>query len=122
LILEGKPIPFFGDGSTRRDYTWVDDIVRGVVAACDVPLRNETINLGGAVTTSLSELVALLEEALGRKAVLDRKPAQAGDVPLTSADVTHAREVLGYAPRTHIHDGVRLFAHWVVGEGRDFLG
>src|SRR5205085_2216021 len=83
--------------STRRDYTWVDDIVAGVLAACDAPLRWDVINLGGAQTTSLAELVHLLEETLGVKAVLDRRPPQPGDVPLTSADVTHAAEVLGYA-------------------------
>src|SRR3954465_8008205 len=101
-MLAGQPLPFFGDGESRRDYTWVDDIVAGVVAACDVPLSFDVLNLGGARTTSLAELVALLEDALGVPAILDRKPAQPGDVPLTSADVSHAGEVLGYAPRTSI--------------------
>ncbi|HZX93772.1 MAG TPA: NAD-dependent epimerase/dehydratase family protein [Myxococcales bacterium] len=119
-LLAGQPLPFFGDGSTRRDYTWVDDIVAGVVAACDVPLSFDILNLGGAHTTSLAELVALLEEALGVRAVLDRQPAQPGDVPLTSADVSHAGQVLGYAPRTPIRTGVRLFAEWVRGLGYDW--
>ncbi|TMA15895.1 MAG: NAD-dependent epimerase/dehydratase family protein, partial [Deltaproteobacteria bacterium] len=87
-MLAGQPLPFYGDGSTRRDYTWVDDIIAGVVAACDVPLRFDVLNLGGAQTTSLAELVTLLEETLGVRAILDRQPAQPGDVPLTSADVT----------------------------------
>lgn len=120
LLLARSPLPFFGDGSTRRDYTWVDDIIAGVLAACDLPLRFDILNLGGAHTTSLAELVALLEDALGVEAVLDRQPAQPGDVPLTSADVTHAGEVLGYAPRTPIRSGVRKFADWVLGEGRDW--
>jgi UDP-glucuronate 4-epimerase len=120
-MLAGQPIPFFGDGSTRRDYTWVDDIVQGVLAACDVPLAWDVINLGGAQTTSLAELVALLEESLGVKAILDRKPSQPGDVPLTSADVAHAREVLGYAPRTPIREGIRKFAEWLRGSGRDWV-
>ncbi len=119
-MLAGQPLPFYGDGSTRRDYTWVDDIIAGVVAACDVPLTFDIMNLGGARTTSLAELVALLEGALGVKAILDRQPAQAGDVPLTSADVTHAGEVLGYAPRTPIQAGVRKFAEWIRGEGQDW--
>ncbi len=119
-MLAGQPLPFYGDGSTRRDYTWVDDIIAGVVAACDVPLTFDILNLGGARTTSLAELVALLEGALGVKAILDRQPAQAGDVPLTSADVTHAGEVLGYAPRTPIQAGVRKFAEWIRGEGQDW--
>src|SRR3954462_15362893 len=119
-MLAGQPLPFFGDGSTRPDYPWVDDIIAGVVAACDLPLRFDIVNLGGARTTSLRELVTLLEESLGVPAILDRKPAQPGDVPLTSADVSHAGEVLGYAPRTSIQAGVRKFAAWIRGEGRDW--
>jgi UDP-glucuronate 4-epimerase len=119
-MLAGQPLPFFGDGSTRRDYTWVEDIIAGVRAACDLPVRFDVLNLGGAQTTSLAELVSMLEEALGVKAVLDRKPMQPGDVPLTSADVTHAGEVLGYAPRTPIRAGLRKFAEWMRGEGRDW--
>lgn len=120
-MLAAKPLPFFGDGSTRRDYTWVDDIIAGVLAACDVPLRFDILNLGGAQTTSLQELVSLLEEALGVEAILDRQPPQPGDVPLTSADVSHSFEILGYAPRTPIRSGVRKFAEWVRGEGRDWI-
>jgi UDP-glucuronate 4-epimerase len=120
-MLAGQPLPFFGDGSTRRDYTWVDDIIAGVIGACDAPLRFDILNLGGAQTTSLAELVSLLEETLGVRAILDRQPAQPGDVPLTSADVTHAAEVLGYAPRTPIRAGLRKFADWVRGEGRDWI-
>jgi UDP-glucuronate 4-epimerase len=118
LMLAGKPLPFFGDGESRRDYTWVDDIVAGVLAACERPLSWDVVNLGGAHTTSLKELVRLLEEALGVQAVLDRRPMQPGDVPLTSADVTHAGEVLGYAPHTQIRDGLRKFAEWARGDGR----
>jgi len=120
-MLAHEPLPFFGDGSTRRDYTWVDDIIAGVLRACDVPLKIDVLNLGGAHTTSLAELVALLEEALGVQAVLDRQPAQPGDVPLTSADVMHAGEVLGYEPRTPIRAGLRKFADWLRGEGRDWV-
>jgi UDP-glucuronate 4-epimerase len=121
LMLAKKPIPFFGDGETRRDYTWVDDIVQGVLAACDVPLAYDTFNLGGARTTSLKELVALLEQVLGVSAILDKKPAQQGDMPQTSADVTHAREVLGYSPGTPIDEGIRKFAEWVKGDGKDWV-
>ena len=120
-LLAGEPLPFFGDGSTRRDYTWVEDIVAGVVSACETKLSYETLNLGGAATTSLAELVALLEDALGVRAVLDRRPAQPGDVPLTSADVTHSGAVLGYAPRTPIAAGIKKFAAWIRGEGHDWL-
>ena len=119
-MLAGQPLPFYGDGSSRRDYTWVDDIIAGVLRACDVPLQFDVLNLGGAQTTSLAELVTLLEEALGVRAVLERQPAQPGDVPLTSADVSHAGEVLGYAPRTPIRAGLRQFAQWLRSEGRDW--
>jgi UDP-glucuronate 4-epimerase len=120
-MIAGQPLPFFGDGSTRRDYTWVDDIVAGVLAACDVPLRYEVLNLGGAHTTSLSELVAMLEEVLGVRAILHRKPPQPGDVPLTSADVTHSATILGYAPRTPIRAGLQKFAEWIRGEGQNWV-
>jgi UDP-glucuronate 4-epimerase len=120
-MIAGQPLPFFGDGSTRRDYTWVDDIIAGVLAACDVSLRHDVLNLGAAHTTSLAELVALLEEVLGVRAVLDRQPAQPGDVPLTSADVTHARAILGYVPRTPIGAGLEKFAEWIRGEGQNWV-
>jgi len=121
-MLAKQPIPFFGDGSSRRDYTYIDDIVQGVLAACDLPeLTWDIINLGGAHTTSLKELVQLLEQTLNTKAILDRQPAQPGDVPLTSADVMHAKEVLGYAPRTPIKEGLKKFAEWIRGEGRDWV-
>ena len=120
-MLKGESIPFFGDGSSRRDYTYIDDIVQGVKAACDVPLQNDTFNLGGSHAISLTELVALLEDALGVKAILDRQPMHKGDVPLTSADVTHAGDVLGYAPHTPIREGLRRFADWIRGEGKDWF-
>src|SRR5207237_10546757 len=120
-MLAGRPLPFFGDGSTRRDYTWVDDIVSGVLAACHVPLRYDVLNLGGAHTTSLAELVALLEEALGVRAILDHQPAQPGDVPLTSADVTHANASLGYAPTTPIRPGLKKLAAGMRGDGQTWV-
>ncbi|MFL5389503.1 MAG: NAD-dependent epimerase/dehydratase family protein [Myxococcales bacterium] len=121
LMLAGKKLPFFGDGASRRDYTYVDDILAGVVAAIDRPLGYDVVNLGGAHTTSLRELIGLLEESLGVTAQLDLQPFQPGDMPLTSADVTHAGKVLGYAPGTSMRDGLRKFAEWIRGEGRDFI-
>ncbi|HYZ88381.1 MAG TPA: SDR family NAD(P)-dependent oxidoreductase [Myxococcales bacterium] len=121
-ILAGQKLPFFGDGTSRRDYTYIDDILAGVVAALSAPLsRHEIVNLGGAQTTSLRELIALLEEALGARAELDLQPEQKGDMPLTSADVSHAGAVLGYAPRTPLRQGLRKFADWIRGEGRDWV-
>ena len=121
-MLAGQPLPFFGDGETRRDYTWFEDILAGVRAAIDRPgLSDEVVNLGGAATTTLKDLIALLEEALGVKAILDRQPMQAGDVPLTSADVSHGQTLLGYAPTTPIREGIKKFAEWMRGEGRDWV-
>ncbi|HZB44619.1 MAG TPA: GDP-mannose 4,6-dehydratase [Pyrinomonadaceae bacterium] len=113
LISEGKPIPVFGDGTTRRDYTYVDDIIAGVRAAVDYEASGyEVVNLGESRTVSLSELIALLEKELGREAVIDRQPAQPGDVPRTFADITKARRLLGYSPQTQIEDGIRKFVEW----------
>ena len=118
LISGGEPIPVFGDGTTRRDYTSVDDIVAGVRAAMDYDASAyEVVNLGGSRTVSLSELIALLERELGREAVVERLPAQPGDVPQTYADVTKARRLLGYDPLTPIEEGVRRFVEWFREEG-----
>lgn len=119
-MLAGEPLPFFGDGTSRRDYTYVDDIVRGIVAALDRPLAWEVVNLGGAQSTSLRELIRALEEALGVVARLDPQPAQPGDMPLTLADLGHASRVLGYAPAVPLREGLRRFAEWIRGEGRDW--
>jgi UDP-glucuronate 4-epimerase len=121
-MLAGHKLPFFGDGSSRRDYTYVDDILAGVLPALSVPLqRHEVVNLGGAQTTSLRELIGMLEETLGVRAELDMQPAQMGDMPLTSADVTRAGELLGYAPATPLRSGLVKFAEWIRGEGRDWV-
>jgi UDP-glucuronate 4-epimerase len=112
LIRAGKPIPVFGDGSTARDYTYVDDIVDGVLAATRHAAGYDVFNLGESQTVRLDELIALLEKALGRTAVIDRQPPQPGDVPVTFADISKARAKLGYAPRTKIQDGIPKFVEW----------
>ena len=113
LISEGRPIPVFGDGTTRRDYTYVDDIIAGVRAAVDYDATMyEAINLGESRTVELRELIALLERELGREATIDRQPLQPGDVPQTYADVSKARRLLGYDPRTQIEDGIAKFVAW----------
>ena len=118
LISEGKPIPVFGNGTTRRDYTYVDDIVAGVRAAMEYEASDyEVINLGGSRTVELRELIALLERELGREARIDRQPAQPGDVPRTFADVSKARRLLGYDPRTPIEEGIRRFVQWFLNDG-----
>lgn len=113
LIDAGQPIPVFGDGTTRRDYTYIEDIIAGVRAAIDYDQSKfEVINLGESRTVELRELIALLEKALDRHAEIDRQPRQPGDVPQTFADVTKARRLLGYDPRTQIEEGIEKFVEW----------
>ncbi|MCM3902205.1 MAG: GDP-mannose 4,6-dehydratase [Pyrinomonadaceae bacterium] len=113
LISQGKPIPVFGDGRTRRDYTYIDDIIAGVRAAIDFDQSNyEVINLGESRTVELKELISLVERELGQKAIIDSQPLQPGDVPQTFADITKARRLLGYNPRTQIEEGIHRFIEW----------
>ena len=113
LITEGKAIPVFGDGTTRRDYTYVDDIIDGVVGAINYDKSHyEVINLGESRTVELRELIALLEKELDARAIINRQPPQPGDVPQTFADITKARKLLGYNPSTQIEDGLRKFVDW----------
>jgi len=112
-IWDGDPISVFGDGSTRRDYTYIDDIISGVRAAMDYyASMHEVFNLGESETTQLSRLIELLEENLGKKAIIDRQPMQPGDVPITYADISKARQMLGYDPQTKIEDGIPKFLEW----------
>ncbi len=114
-ILEGAPLPMFGDGSTQRDYTYIDDIIDGVVRCVDRPFDYEIFNLGEHHTTSLSELITLIEKHTGKKANIDLRPIQPGDVEITYADITHAREKLGYAPRFGMDEGIARFVQWFKG-------
>jgi len=111
--LAREPIPFFGDGSTRRDYTYIDDIVDGTVRALDRAAGYEIYNLGESQTVSLSELVAMIGELCGVEPLLDRRPMQPGDVLITYADVSKARRELGYDPRTPLRTGLEHFLAWV---------
>jgi UDP-glucuronate 4-epimerase len=113
LMLQGRPIPVFGDGSTRRDYTFVADIVSGIRAAIDYDKTDyEVINLGNNDTLSLDEMIAGLEQALGISATIERLPEQPGDVPQTWAQIDKARALFGYEPLTRYADGVKQFAEW----------
>ena len=116
LIAAGKPIPIFGDGSSSRDYTYVADIVRGILAALERCDRYRIYNLGGSEPVTLSHLVSELENALGKKATIDRRPAQPGDVERTFADLTRSTAELGYRPQTPLSNGLRKFVSWF----RDF--
>ena len=113
LISQGKPIPVFGDGTTRRDYTYIDDIIAGVRAAIDYSASDyEVINLGESRTVELRELISLLEKELNMTAKIDRQPLQPGDVPQTYADIAKARRLLGYNPQTQIEVGIHRFVEW----------
>lgn len=113
LISENKAIPVFGDGTSRRDYTYIDDIIAGVRAAIDYRESDyEIINLGESETIELNELIALLEKELDQHALIERQPQQPGDVPQTFADISKARRLLGYNPQTKIEDGIHRFIEW----------
>jgi len=113
LISTGKPIPVFGDGTTRRDYTYVDDIIDGVLAAISYDKTSyEVFNLGESRTVELNELISLLEKELDTHAIIDHQPSQPGDVPQTFADISKARALLGYDPKTQIEEGLRRFVEW----------
>lgn len=112
LISAGEPVPLFGDGSTSRDYTFVDDTVAGIIAALERCDRYRIYNLGGSDPVSLGQLVQGLEAAIGRAAIVDRRPVQPGDVERTYADLARARAELGYEPKITLDEGLRRFVAW----------
>jgi UDP-glucuronate 4-epimerase len=113
MISSGMPIPVYGDGTSRRDYTYIDDIISGVLAALDYDRSQfEVINLGESQTVELNRLIELIEQALGERAVIEREPMQPGDVPVTYANVEKARRLLGYNPSTRIEEGIVKFIEW----------
>ena len=116
-IHKGLAIPQYGDGTTRRDYTYIDDIVQGVMGALkyEGPLF-DIFNLGENQTITLAELIREIEKGLGKKAVIERLPEQQGDMPLTSADITKARALLGYNPQTKIAEGIPKFIAWYLNK------
>jgi UDP-glucuronate 4-epimerase len=111
-IVSGEAIPIYGDGTSRRDYTYIDDAVDGVLKALDRESAFEVVNIGESKTVSLLELVALLEQRLGKKATLKYLALQPGDVPETWADLKKAKRLLGYTPRTDIRSGIQKFVEW----------
>jgi len=113
LIRAGKPIPVFGDGSTARDYTYITDILQGVLACTEREFGYQIFNLGESDTVTLARLIQLLEKSLGRKAIIEKHPLQPGDVPLTCADITKARQKLDYHPAVKIETGIPLFIDWL---------
>jgi len=112
LIDNGMPIPFYGDGNTARDYTYIDDIVNGVTCAANHLSGYQLFNLGESRTISLKQLVESIEKAVGKKAILNRLPMQPGDVNITYADTTKARNGIGYNPQYNLDAGIVNFVTW----------
>ncbi len=119
LILEGKEIPVFGDGSTSRDYTYVDDIIDGVVKSIKYVANNEKVfeifNLGESEPITLSEMISTIEETVSIKAKIKKLPMQPGDVERTYADISKAKNIIGYNPQTSFKDGIKKFFEWKIG-------
>ena len=120
-ILQDEPITMFGDGTTSRDYTYVDDTVQGVLSAINYDQTPfEIINLGNNYGVSLKDLIAAIEEVVGKKAIIDQQPEQPGDVPRTFADISKAKRLLNYQPKTELKDGLKKFYEWF-SENREVL-
>ena len=120
MIDAGRPIPLFGDGSSSRDYTYVEDTVQGILAALAYDRSAYDIfNLGNSTPIDLLGLVRLIEENLGKKAEIQWLPMQPGDVPITYADISKSKRLLGYDPQTPIAEGIRKFVEWYRRAGRD---
>ena len=118
-IHAGDPIDQFGDGTTRRDYTYIDDIIQGTMAALKYDgSAFDVFNLGESETIQLKDLIAAIEKTLGKKAKINRLPEQPGDMPLTCADISKARKLLGYNPTTKFEEGLPKFVDWFLKSHR----
>lgn len=116
-IARGLPLPKFGDGTTARDYTFIDDIVSGVVSALDCFSEPYGVfNLGNSEVTTLNDFIALIEDILGKKAMIQQLPFQIGDVTITNADITLAKEKLAFSPKTSLREGMEQFVEWYLRE------
>ena len=121
LLLAGEAIPQYGDGSSSRDYTYIDDIVRGVLAAYDSDLEYEIINLGSSSPVRLDAMIKAVADAAGVEPAIERLPDQPGDVPRTYASIEKAKKLLGWEPEWHLADGLREFVDWyrrAIGRGQ----
>ena len=113
LMVSRLPVTVYGDGCAERDFTYIDDVVQGMMAAIGYAATPfEIINLGVSQTITVNRMIELLEDALGQKAIIEPRPPQPGDMPRTLADITKARELLGYRPTTPIEVGIKKFVDW----------
>ncbi len=111
-IDRGEPIPVYGDGSSGRDYTYVEDIANGIISALSAEFSFEIANLGNSHPIRLEEMIRIIEQCVGKNAVIDRQPQQPGDAPLTYADISRARQLLNYSPETSFEEGIGKFVEW----------
>lgn len=116
LIDKGQEIQMYGDGTSKRDYTYISDIVDGIIRSMDIKEGYEILNLGNSKVVELRYLIHLIEKNLGKKAIIKQLPDQPGDVPITYSDISKAKELLGYAPQTSIEEGIEKFVKWYRGE------
>lgn len=121
MIDHGLEVPLFGEGDSERDYTYIDDIIRGIIGAVEAPYSFEAFNLGNSRTIVLSDLVKLIGEVIGKKPRLVRLPVQMGDVPRTWADLTQSGKILGYQPQVDITEGIKRFVDWYRDQSRVML-
>jgi len=112
LIDEGTELPVYGNLSTKRDYTFISDIVDGILSALNKEFKFEIINLGNSETIELKQLIAIIEKALGKQAKIKNMPEQQGDVPITFADISKAKKLLNYEPKVKIEEGIKRFIDW----------
>ena len=116
LMIQNKEIPMFGDGTTSRDYTYIDDILDGIVKSCEYVFKNnnvyEIINLGNSSPITLKEMINTIAEVLNKKPIIEQLPMQLGDVEVTFADISKAKELIGYNPRTPFIEGIKKFVEW----------
>lgn len=118
-ISKGLPIKKFGDGSTKRDYTYITDIVKGIVSSLDKSFKYEIINLGNNKPVELNYLISIIEKNVGKKAVVEEHHILAGDVDITFAEVSKAKRLLDYSPSVSIDEGIKNFVEWFKEEGLD---
>jgi len=116
-IYRNQPIEKYGDGSTSRDYTFISDIVDGIVAAIDKPFAKlQLFNLGNSRAVSLNRFIQVVENAVGKKAIIKQMPPQPGDVPITFADLRKSKKLLDYAPQVPIEEGIQKMTEWYVSK------
>jgi UDP-glucuronate 4-epimerase len=120
-ILQNKPIPFYGDGKTLRDYTYIDDIISGILGALDINTKFDIFNLGNTLPVSLSDLISILETVFEKKAIIEYLPMQEGDVPVTFADITKANKYFDYKPQTGLIEGIKCFKDWLVENEKNIV-